>query len=146
MKVTEVAPVRLVPLRVTRVPAQPFPGDREPREGALRVKLPVDVAVPHAVVTWMGPEVAPLGTVAVISLAETTVKEAAAVPLKATEVTPVKLVPVRETTVPAHPLVGEKEVIPGATTAKFVTEMAVPHGLETRMSPVVALLGTVAKI
>ena len=49
-------------------------------------------SVPPGVVTWTLPVVAPLGTVVVISEAETTVN-VAAVPLKLTLVEPVRFVP-----------------------------------------------------
>ena len=79
------------------------------------MKLLALVAVPPGVVTWIGPlPLAPLGTMAVIWVLETTVKLVAAVPLKVTEVAPVKLVPLMVTWVPTGPLVGVNEVIVGA--------------------------------
>src|SRR5439155_20198203 len=114
-KVTEVAPVKLVPLIVTWVPTGPLVGVKELIVGgeAVTVKLPALVAVPPGAVTLIDPEVAPLGTVAVIWVLVFTVK-LAAVPLKATAVAPVKLVPVMVTEVPTGPLVGVNEVIVGA--------------------------------
>jgi hypothetical protein len=82
--------------------------------GAVTVKVPTEVAVPPGVATAMAPVLAPLGTVVVICVGESTVKVVAAVPLNFTAVAPVKLVPVMTTLVlPATPLPGEKPVIVG---------------------------------
>src|SRR5439155_1137048 len=81
---------------------------------AVTVKLVALVAVPPGVVTLIAPLVAPLGTVAVISVSELTVK-AAATPLKATAVAPVKWEPLIVTPVPTGPLAGLKELIVGAS-------------------------------
>ena len=77
------------------------------------MKVPLLVAVPPGVVTVIVP-VAPFPTVALMVVALVTVKDAAAVPPKATAVAPVKLVPVMVTTVPVPPLVGVNEVMVGA--------------------------------
>ena len=71
------------------------------------------VAVPPAVATVTLPVVAPLGTVVLIWVLETTVKVAAVV-LKSTLLAPVKFVPVTVTLVPAGPLVGLNELMVGA--------------------------------
>ena len=71
------------------------------------------VAVPAALVTLIGPVLAGLGTVALICVSDTTVKDRDFLPLKATAFVPVKCDPVMVTTVPAGPLVGEKELITG---------------------------------
>jgi hypothetical protein len=78
------------------------------------------VAVPPGVVTLIVPEVAPLGTVAVIEAAELTVK-LAPMPLNETVVAPVKLVPLTLTLVPTGPLVGEKLVMAGGLETVTVT-------------------------
>lgn len=67
------------------------------------MKLPVLQPVPPAVVIEIGPAVAPLGTVAVTSLSEFTVKEVAATPSKATPVVCLRLTPVIFTSVPTGP-------------------------------------------
>ena len=111
---TAVAPVKLAPVMVMTVPVPPLVGVNDTMLGPVRkVKALVLVVVPPGVVTVMVP-VAPLPTVAVSEVALPTVKEAAAVPPKATAVAPVKFVPVRLTTVPTPPLVGVNEVIVGA--------------------------------
>jgi hypothetical protein len=69
------------------------------------------VPVPAEAVTVMGPMVAEAGTVAVIWVAEFTVKLAALTPLNLTDVTPVKPTPVNTTEVPGEPLAGENETI-----------------------------------
>src|SRR5712691_810963 len=120
---TTVAPVKLVPLMVTLVPTGPLVGVKLEIVGELlvTVKLTALLAVPPAVVTLIGPLVAPAGTVAVIVVAEPTVK-LALVPLNSTALAPVKLVPLIETLVPAGPLVGVKlETVGGAVLLSTVT-------------------------
>ena len=90
---------------------------------------------------------APPGTVAVIWLSETTVKDAG-MPPKVTLVVPVKAEPVMVNCVPAGPLAGENPVTFGAggVALKFVEVLPVPAELVTVMGPVVAVntVGTVA--
>ena len=65
LKVTPVAPMKLVPLMVTLVPTGPLAGVKLVIVGGLMtVKLPALVAVPPGVVTLIVPVVAPVGTVA----------------------------------------------------------------------------------
>jgi hypothetical protein len=113
------------------------------------VKFVVLVAVPAGVVTAMGPVTAVVGTVAVICVAEVTVKVVAATPPKVTDVAPVNAPPVIVTTVPTLPLVGEKLLIHGPApveTVKLVTLVAVPSVSVTAIGPVVAAAGPVAVI
>lgn len=77
------------------------------------VKLPVLTPVPLPVVTEIAPVMAALGTVAVIWVSLTTVKEEAATPAKLTPVAPEKPVPVMVTIVPAGPETGLKLLIVG---------------------------------
>src|SRR5437016_2261686 len=150
---TAVAPVRFVPLIVTLVPTAPLVGAKLVIVGGgletVTVKLPALLAVPPAVVTLTGPVVAPAGTVAVIALAEFTVKFAL-VPLNCTAVAPVKFVPLIVTLVPTGPLVGAKLVIVGAfesgSTPNTSSSVAVPAYTLPLTGPVVAPLGTVAVI
>ena len=65
------APAKLVPVIVTFVPVVPLMGVNELMCG-VTVKLLVLVAVPIAFVTVIGPLVAPLGTLAVSWVSETT--------------------------------------------------------------------------
>jgi len=110
------------------------------------VKLEALVAVPPGVVTLIVPVVAPVGTVAVICVAELTVN-VAFVPLNFTAVAPVNAVPVIVTLAPTSPLVGEKLVMVGGnTTVKLLALVAVPPGVVTLIVPVVAPAGTVAVI
>ena len=110
------------------------------------VKLVALVPVPVGPVTEIGPAVAPEGTVAVICVAELTVK-LDDMPLNETAVAPVKFVPVIVTLVPIVPLVGVKLVIEGGmVTVKFEALFAVPSVVVTEMGPVVAPLGTGAVI
>src|SRR6202007_233906 len=130
---------------VTLVPAGPLAGVKLVTVGGLMtVKLLALVAVPPGVVTLMVPVVAPDGTVAVIAVAEFTVK-LALVPLNRTAVAPVKLVPLMVTLVPAGPLAGVKLVtVGGVMPVKLPALVAVPPGVVTLMVPVVAPVGTVA--
>jgi hypothetical protein len=142
--VTAVAPVKLVPAIVTGVPTGPLGGVRDAMNG-VTLKSLVLTAVPFGVTTLIGPVVAPLGTVAVICVSESTVKEVAGVPLNLTAVAPVKVVPVMVTAVPTGPLPGVNDVICGVTVNGLAL-VAVPLGVVTWMVPVVAPIGTVAVI
>jgi hypothetical protein len=115
----------------------------------LTTKSAVLVTVPPPTVTLILPVVAPVGTVAVICVAESTVKLVALTLLKLTAVAPVKPVPVIFTTVPTGPKVGVKDVMvaqAAATVKSAVLVAAVPTPVSTLTFPVVALLGTIAVI
>jgi hypothetical protein len=144
LKATAVAPVKLVPVIVTIVPGTPEPGVKPVIPG-VTVKLVPLVPVPPEVVTLIGPVDAPAGTVTVIWVSLSTVKEVAAVPLKATAVAPVKPVPLIVTPVPVGPELGVKPVIPGVTV-KLVPLVPVPPEVVTLIGPEVAPAGTVAVI
>jgi hypothetical protein len=74
-KFTEVAPARLAPVIVTTVPALPLEGVRLVIPGTIRIVNEREpVAVPPAVVTDIGPVVAPAGTMAVMRVDEFTAK------------------------------------------------------------------------
>ena len=70
-------------------------------------------AVPAGVVTWIGPLVAPAGTVSVIWLAELTVKVAGVPPI-VTELAPVSADPLTVTVEPSSPLAGANPVTWGS--------------------------------
>jgi len=99
-------------------------------------------------VTLILPVVAPVGTVAVICVAEFTVKVVALTLLKLTAVAPVKPVPVMVTTVPTGPEVGVNEVIvmQEEATVKSVALVPVATPVVTVIFPVVAATGTTALI
>ena len=143
LKVTAVAPVKFAPLTTTLAPTLPLAGVNPVIRGAT-VKVAALVAVPPGVVTLIGPVVAVAGTVAVICVLLLTVN-AAATPLNLAAVAPVNAEPVIVTCVPGAPLVGENDVIVGAT-AKFAELIALPAGVVTPILPVVAPAGTVAVI
>jgi len=102
------------------------------------------VAVPPGVVTEILPVVAPVGTVAVICVAEFTVKVVAFVVLNFTEVVvkpvPLKFVPLILTDVPTGPKAGVNEVIVGvaasAGAAKPNTRSAAPTNTPPKRSPI----------
>jgi hypothetical protein len=149
LKVTLVAPVKFVPVIVTVVPTGPKVGVNEVIVGAPAAVVtlkPCELqSLPPGVVTQIFPVVAPVGTVAVIFVAESTVKFAET-PWNVTLVAPVKFVPVIVTDVPTGPEVGEKEVTIGlaeAVTVKLWELVAVPSGVVTLIGPVVAPEGTV---
>lgn len=105
------------------------------------------VAVPPGVVTRTGPVVTPEAAVAMICVAELTLKDAAFKALKVTAVAPLKPVPLMVTTVPALPLAGVKLVMLGTpTTEKLLTLCTVPLAVVTLSGPVLAPAGTVAVI
>jgi hypothetical protein len=121
----------------------------------LTVKFVALVAVPPGVVTLILPVVAPVGTVAVICVAEFTVNVVALVVLNFTELVvkvapltvPLKFVPVIVTDVPTGPKAGVNEVIVGAgavATVKLVALVRCPAAVYTWIGPVVAPAGTTA--
>jgi hypothetical protein len=121
----------------------------------LTVKFVALVAVPPGVVTEILPVVAPVGTFAVICVAEFTVNVVAVVVLNFTEVVvkvapltvPLKFVPVIVTDVPTGPKAGVNEVIVGAgavATVKDVALVRCPAAVYTWIGPVVAPVGTTA--
>ena len=98
---TAVAPVKFRPVMTTDVPAAPPAGVKLVIYGPT-VKVPVLVTVPPGAVTAIVPVVAPVGTLVVIWVSETTVNRAA-LPLKLTDFAPEKPVPVMDTRVPNAP-------------------------------------------
>ena len=137
-----------MPVSTTTVPAGPAAGENEVITGAgITVKLVVEAAILMGVVTLMGPVVAPVGTVAVIWVAEFTVNTGATVPLKRTCVVPVRSVPVMTTTVPTGPVMGAKLVmVGGVPTVNGVAEVVVPPGVVTLIEPVVTPRGALTVI
>jgi hypothetical protein len=101
---TAVAPVKFVPVIVTAVPTAPLAGAKEVMAGVTVKRVVVTKGPLPAVVTVIGPVVAPAGTVVVIVPEGSTVK-AAGTPLNETAVAPVK--PVIVTPVPTGPKIGE---------------------------------------
>jgi hypothetical protein len=116
LNVTAIAPVKLVPSRITVDPIVPLDGSTLARVGAAAadtVKL-IEVATPLGVATVMGPVVAFVGTVAVIWVGERTVKTAA-IPLNSTETVPWKFAPRMVIGLPGEAK-GSKAVIVGAAS------------------------------
>lgn len=145
LKVTLLAPVKLLPEIITLVPTAPVVGLKLVRVGgAVTAKLVLLVAVATGVVTAIVPVFAVIGTVAVIWVGVLIVK-AAAMPLKVTVVVPVKFRPVKMISLPTGPLVGLKLDRVGPTV-KLVVVVAVPRGVPTEIGPVVAPKGTMAVI
>ena len=109
LKVTEVAPVRFVPVMTTLVPTIPEAGVKLVIVGAgITVKEAAPAVVPSPLVTLIFPLVAPAGTVALSCVSETMVN-AAATPLNVTAVVPVKAEPVMTTVPPMALVAGVKE-------------------------------------
>lgn len=97
------------------------------------------------VVTEIGPDVALVGTVVKIWVEEKLVSTALE-PLNLTTGVPaLNPIPLMVTTVPVVPVVGEKLKIVGSTT-KLLLEEICPAGAMIVMTPVVALVGSVAVI
>jgi hypothetical protein len=101
-----------------------------------------------AVVTLIGPVVAPVGTVVTICVAVFVVIDAV-VPLNFTEVAPVRFVPVMVTEVPTGPVVGVNDVMVGLAqlppTVKLVLSFEVPLAFVTVTVPVTAPVGTATR-
>jgi hypothetical protein len=148
LNVTDVASAKFVPVMTTLVPTRPLVGEKEVIVGLpVTVKLVALSAVPLGVVMWRGPVVAPVGTVAVIWVAESTVNVVAAVVSNVTPVVPQKFVPVITTVAPTAPLAGTKDVsdaAAAAATVKFVTLAVSFTGVVTKSLPVTAPTGTCA--
>jgi hypothetical protein len=147
-KDTSVTLVKPAPSTSTIAPTIPCPGVKETIEGgAMNVKSVVEIAVPAAFVTSMGPVVAPAGTVHVITPSEATVKALAGVPLKRSAVAPVKPEPESSTGVPEGPSSGSKEAMEGGTiTTNSAAALDVPAAFVNSITPVDAPAGTVAVI
>jgi hypothetical protein len=109
LKVTAVAPAKFAPDSVTAAPTAPLPGEKLAMRGATR-KLVALVATLSGVVTVIGPEVAPTGTLAAIVVGAFTVNVAAS-PLNWTAVAPVRAVPAIVTFAPGAPLLGVNPLI-----------------------------------
>jgi hypothetical protein len=141
---TAVAPLKFVPTIVTSVLAAPLAGEKLLIVGANdTLNDPVEVAVPAAVTTEIGPLVAPVGTTARICVDESCVKPAFS-PLNRTALAALSPEPLIVTCVPIAPTVGVKLVTTGVTVK--VGPVAVPAGVTTTTGPLVPLAGTVAVI
>ena len=130
MKVTMLAPVKLVPVIATEVPTGPVLGLKLVMAGAeSTTKLPDEAPVPPDVVTPIVPVVEPLATTAVIVVALVTEKLAAAFPPNVTAVAPVRFAPVIVTEVPATPEAGAKLATVGAGVTGWGVEAVPPQAL-----------------
>jgi hypothetical protein len=135
LNVTEVAPVRLVPVITTDVPTGPVVGVNDVIVGQVvfvTVKVP-KVSVPSAFVTSAAPVVVPVPTTAVIVVAESIRNDAALVLLNSTSFTLglLKFVPVMVTTHPTGPLVGEIFVMVGAAANAGVSRPSTSNAVAT---------------
>jgi hypothetical protein len=129
---TDVAPVKFVPVIVTKLPAIPLEGLKLVMAGAAEtVKSVADDAVPADVVTAILPLVELPATTARICVELSTEKFAAAVPLNVTALAPVKFVPESVTVVPVAPEGGAKLPITGAAGGVWF-EVAVPQDARKR--------------
>ena len=139
--------VKPLPLIITCVPTSPLAGVNPLIVGGNRtVKSLALVPVPSALVTLMGPFVAPAGTIARSSLSETSVMLFDDTPLKETSVVPVKFKPDNVTSSPTGPLDGVNDVIDGINvTVNTPALLVVPPALVTLITPVVVPAATVAR-
>src|SRR5436190_10757851 len=103
--------VRLEPLIVTTLSSLPAMGEIELMSGKT-MKLLLVIYWPAGATTRTGPEIAPLGTIAVICVRELVTNGALTLP-KNTFDTFKKFVPLMTTFVPARPVKGETFVTPG---------------------------------
>lgn len=145
---TSVAPVKLVPVRTTVAPTGAPPDDTAVMVGApaaVTVKLPPDVITPPALITVIGPVVAPCGTVACNNVELRAKKENVGVPLNNTALAAPTLLPVMKTVEPITPELGAKPLIvgaPGVAGVKLLPLVATPPGVMTVIGPAVAAKGT----
>ena len=152
---TDVAPVKLVPVTVTVVPpvVGPLVGVKLVMAGgATNVKNAEEVAVPLGVVTWILSFPAACALVfAMILVVPVTRKVVADVVPNFTAVVPAKPVPVIVTVVPPDvgPEVGVNPVMARAvvpTKVKLAVEVAVPPGVVTEILTVPALWALVTAL
>ena len=134
-KLTDVAPVKFVPVMVTVCPVPAEVGLNKEIVGGVRYVKPLLVIAPFAVTTRTLP-VLPAPTTAVILVALTTLNEIAAVPPKLTAVAPVKFVPVIVTVCPVPAEVGLNEVIVGGGKYVKPANVPVPDAVVTETTPV----------
>lgn len=132
-KLTAVVPEKFVPLIVMVATAAPLVGVNNEIVGTRTNVNPALDAIPLGVVTETSPD-APLPTMAVILVADTTLNEAATVPPKLTSVAPIKPVPEIVMILPFPPL-GVKEAIVGAAINVNPVFIAVPPGVITETLP-----------
>jgi hypothetical protein len=128
---------KFVPIMATELPTRPEFGVRLVMAGVggiayVNKSAELVALVPAEVTTVTYTEPAPAGEIAVILVAEFTVKLVAAVVPKLTEVAPVKLVPTIVTEVPPvdEPVVGPMAVIVGAAAVPEIVYWAVATALE----------------
>lgn len=149
-KLSEVAPVKFLPLIITTSPTLPECGEKPVITGlgvaGTTTKRPGPVALPAPVVSLICPVRAPFGTIAWTRVLLWTEKLARRPP-KVTEVTPERFLPVIVTVAPMRPLRGEKPVIVGVgngedVTVKLAVLRAVPAVVVTLTGPLIAPSGT----
>lgn len=118
LKLTKVAPARLVPLIVMALPAKPLVGPNVVTvgNGSVTTKAVGLYAVPVVVVTLILPVVAPVGMIAVSDVGLATTTDVHVKPSTFTT-DPVRLVPVTVILVPTGPLAGENDVTVGTGSA-----------------------------
>lgn len=98
---------------------------------------------PMELVTVIGPDAAPAGTIAVRDELLTTLNEVASIPLNCTRLTPEKFEPVREMLLPFQPIEGEiDEMDGGARTLNELTLAVVPPRVVMDNAPELAPVGT----
>ena len=141
-KLTALALVKPVPIITTELPVPVVAGVNEEMVGTAEYVNPASVAVPPGVVTLTEP-VVPVPTIAVICVAELTVKFVAAVPPKLTALAVVKPVPVIVTELPVPAVVGVNEVIVGVDAAG-PSESVPPFMAVLAISVPVALLSVIS--
>ena len=153
LKLTLVAPLRLVPVMVTLVPTGPLFGLRLVSVGAGRVTVKATpLEVPPGVVAVTLPVAAPLGTtipviwVPAAFTAKPLVTVLLAEPAKVMTLVPVRLAPFRVTVLPTTPLAGAMLVSAGWVVTVKLTPLVVPLGVVALRLPVIAPAGTTTPV
>lgn len=126
--------LKLVPVIVTAVLAEPLVGLKEVMVGGGTKIKPALLAVPPGVVTETPPD-APEATMAVMVVEETLMIEAEGTPPKVAPLAPERFVPVMVTVAPIPALVGSNEEIVGAGIKVNPAFAAVPPGVVMETSP-----------
>src|SRR5437870_12313777 len=127
--------LKLIPSRVTGVPALPKAGKKFVITGALVTKKLFELVVvpPEAVVTEILPVVAVAGTCALIWVGAVTAAVESPIPLNFTIAPLLKLAPLMRTLTPGAPTAGEKSSMIGAgpVTTKLFVVVAPPAGVRS---------------
>lgn len=135
-KLTDVVPLKFVPVIVTIVPGSPLVGENPVIVGAGTNVKPASEATPPGVASETAPDAPAGATTAVICVGEFIVNAVAVTLPKVTDDAPVKFSPLILTGIPGPATAGVKLVITGGKTKVNPGKLAVPPVVVTITEPV----------